>query len=342
MKAFFAIQHPAHVHLFRNSIQQLESDGHEIHTLVRENDINVQLLENYGIEHTVVAPEPKSALHLPLVQLKYEWEIIRRARRFKPDVLLAVGEPAITHASQLCDARSMLFTDTEHATLQNKLSFPFADRIYTPQCYQDDLGEKQIYYPGFHELAYLHPNRFEPDSSVLDEVGLTTNDSFVILRTVDWQALHDIGDSGFDDVVDVVTQLEATGAEVLITAEGDLPDAVSHCDLDIEPHRIHDLMAYSDLFIGESATMASESAVLGTPAVFVSSSRRGYTDELEEKYGLVFNFSDENRHQAGLEKAIEILDDDNAKIWAQHQERLLEDKIDTTEFILEQITKLIN
>ena len=34
-------------------------------------------------------------------------------------------------------------------------------------------------------------------------------------------------------------------------------------------------MYYADLFVGESATMASEYAVLGTPAIFVSTSRRG-------------------------------------------------------------------
>ncbi len=36
------------------------------------------------------------------------------------------------------------------------------------------------------------------------------------------------------------------------------------------------LLAYATLFIGEGATMASECAVLGTPAIYVNSLQLGY------------------------------------------------------------------
>jgi len=96
-------------------------------------------------------------------------------------------------------------------------------------------------------------------------------------------------------------------------------------------------MYYADLYVGESATMATESAVLGTPAVFVSSSRRGYTDELEAEYGLVSNFSEDDRHERGIERAISILNDYDRQSWQRKHDRLLEDKVDTTMFILEMI-----
>jgi len=40
-------------------------------------------------------------------------------------------------------------------------------------------------------------------------------------------------------------------------------------------------MAYCRAFIGESATMASEAAVLGVPAVYAAETGRSYTDEQE-------------------------------------------------------------
>ena len=32
-----------------------------------------------------------------------------------------------------------------------------------------------IFYPGYHELAYLHPKYFTPDNEVLKELGLNQN-----------------------------------------------------------------------------------------------------------------------------------------------------------------------
>ncbi|MFC4438552.1 MULTISPECIES: DUF354 domain-containing protein [Natrialbaceae] len=333
----FTIQHPAHVHLFRNSIRTLSEQGHEVHTLAREKEINIDLLDQYGIDYELLADEPKRSWELPLVQLKYEYGIIRKAREVDPDVLVAMGEPSITHAAKLTDSTSLVFTDTEHATLQNTLAFPFADRIYTPECYQDEIGEKQVRYPGYHELAYLHPDRFEPDPSILEEAGLERDEQFVVLRLVSWDAMHDVGDSGFEDITDVVHALEDTGTTVCITSEAELPDTIEDRRASISPDRIHDLMAFSDLYVGESATMATESAVLGTPAVFVSSSRRGYTDELEDEYGLVFNYSGENRHEQGLEQALEILETDDTEQWNQRHAAMLEDKVDVTEFIMETV-----
>ena len=84
--------------------------------------------------------------------------------------------------------------------------------------------------------------------------------------------------------------------------------------------------------------MAAESAVLGTPSIFVSSSRRGYTDELEEKYGLVHTFSGENQQELALKKAIEILTDkDSKKKWSKKREKMLKEKIDVARFLADLI-----
>lgn len=339
MRVIFSIQHPAHVHLFRNAISELRNEGHAVRVCVREKEVAVELLERYDIPHVVLAGEANSLAQLALIELKYEFRLTRVARRFEPDVMVAMGGVAISRPAKLSGAKCLVFTDTEFATLQNTLAFPFADRICTPECYQGDIGRKQVKYPGYHELAYLHPNRFTPDPDVLAETDLDPEDTFVLLRLVSWQAAHDIGDRGFDDVCDVVERLESTGARVLITSEADLPAGLESRRITVPPHRIHHLMSYANLFIGESATMATESAVLGTPAVFISTSRRGYTDELEQKYGLVFTFSDERRQQRGLQKALSILNDQSTD-WEKRRERVLDEKIDTTEFMISQIHEI--
>lgn len=337
MRALFTVQHPAHVHLFRNAIEELEDENHEVFVYARQKDIAIELLEIYDISHEVLAGPSESLLGLAIRQAQYELGILRKALQIRPDVMLAMSEPGVAHASTIVRCPGILFTDTEYAWLQNTLAFPFADRICTPTCYQDDFGSKQVRYKGYHELAYLHPNRFTPDPSILEELGLSEDDSFTILRLNAWNAAHFVGDAGFSDIQEVISSLEAAGTEVVITSEPDLSPSLSEYEADVSLDRMHHLMYYADLLIGESSTMASESAVLGTPAIFISSSRRGYTDELGDRYGLVYTFSGSDRQEAGIEKAISILDGSEGDDWMERRNSLLDDKIDTTEFILDQI-----
>jgi len=334
MRAIVTIQHPAHVHFFRNAITELQDEGHDIHVLARKKDIATDLLKKYDIDYTIIAGSNNGGLDLVKTQSIYEANILRKTYELSPDVLTAIAEPGIAHASTLSQARSVLFTDTEHATLQNKLAFPFADNIYTPECYLDDIGSKQFRYPGYHELAYLHPNRFSPDPEILNEVGVHEGESLVILRLVSWDAAHDMGNSGFERVTDAVRFLESQGATVLITSEADLPREIEDRQASIPIHKMHDLMYYADLFIGEGSTMAAESAVLGTPAIFVSSLELGYTKELENRFDLVFNFSSEEKQTKALNKAKEVLQT-NDSTWERCRSKLLEEKNDTTNYIVE-------
>ena len=48
MKLLIDILHPAHVHIFKNLIRELEAEGHEVHLTMREKDCSRDLLEQYG------------------------------------------------------------------------------------------------------------------------------------------------------------------------------------------------------------------------------------------------------------------------------------------------------
>lgn len=86
--------------------------------------------------------------------------------------------------------------------------------------------------------------------------------------------------------------------------------------------------------------MAVESAILGTPSIYVSSlaGTMGNFSELEEKYGLLFNYSES---EAALAKAVELLKDPELKkTWGLKRAALLRDKINVTEFMVELIESL--
>jgi uncharacterized protein len=336
MRVFVTIQHPAHVHFFRNAIAELEADDHDVHVFAREKEMAVELLQRYDINHDVLAGTASGLSELARVQATYEVRLLRRAVQLKPDVITAIGGVAAAHVAKVTGARSAIFYDTEHAKLIQNLAFPFADAVYTPDCYTRNVGSKQIRYPGYHELAYLHPDRFTPDPAVVEDLGLGPEETFTVLRLVEWGASHDVGQGGFDDVRDVVERLEDAGSEVLITSERSLPSSLESRRATVPPHRMHDLLAFADLFVGEGATMAAESAVLGTPALYVNTLTMGYTDELDERYELLFNYQQEDRHARALEKAVSILEGDTD--WQERRERLLDDKVDTTDVIVRAIT----
>ena len=332
------IGHPAHVHLFKNSIQILKNKGHNIMVTSRDKDVTIDLLNNYNIEHTVLTRMRGGKIGLMMEWFIRDLKLFIVAKRFKPDILIGMTNPSVAHVSRILGKKAIIFNDTEHATFAQAITHPFADVICTPSCFNKDIGRKQVRYNGYHELAYLHPNYFTPNPAVLDEIGLTEDDTFIILRFVSWNASHDGGHSGIQNKVELVQKLEKYG-RVLITSEGNLGDGLKKYKIKVSPEKMHDLLYYASLYVGEGATMAAECAVLGTHAIYTNTLRLGYTDEEEEKYDMVYNFSDEKTMgQKAFDKALELMENDNLRRDGKlKREKLLKDKIDVTAFMVELI-----
>lgn len=331
------ITHPAHVHFFRNAIGEWRQRGHEVVVTARRKDLALELLDRYGLAYRDLGAArsglPGLAFEL-IVRNARLWKVVRSVR---PDVMAAIGGIFIAHVGRLTGVPSVVFTDTENATLSNRLTFPFCTTVCTPRCYEAPVpSAKHVSYAGYHELAYTHPRRFRPDPEKLGTFGLTPGEPYIVLRLVSWGAAHDVADHGFTDAVEAVRRLQEFG-RVLISAEAPLPAALEALRLTAPPELVHHLLAGARLFLGESATMASESATLGTPAIFLSTSVRGYTNDQEKRYGLTFTFSDprEGQRQA-LAKALEILGDPEVKTsWAVRRDRMLAEVIDVTEYVVD-------
>ncbi len=335
--------HPAHVHLFKNFIWELQKRGHRVLVTARDKEVTIDLLKVYNIEHIVVGKIGNSKIDLLREWVIRDYKILKIAKKFNPDILMGMSNPCAAHVSWILGKKSILMDDTEHASLTHKITYPFADVICTPSCYKKDLGKKQVRYDGYHELAYLHPNYFTPTPSVLEFFGLKESDTYIVLRFVSWGANHDVGHSGLslDDKRKAVHTFEKYG-RVLITSEQELPDDLEKYRISATPEKIHDLLYYATLLYGESATMASECTVLGTHAIFCDYAGRGYTDEEEEKYDLVYNFkNEETMGEESLNKAIELLNNPNLKIEGKKKrEILLKDKIDVTGFMVNFVESL--
>lgn len=234
------------------------------------------------------------------------------------------------------------FYDTEHDTVSNAIAYPLSHHLVLPSCYKKPIKRGYVSYNGYHTLAYLHHDYFSPDPTVLDLLGVKEGEKFVIMRFVSWQAGHDIGHSGLSlDMKRKAVRMLSNYARVFITSEKELPRDLEEYKITLPPERMHDALYYAILFYGESGTMSCESAVLGTPAIFLDDYGRGYTDELEKVYGAVFNFSESHEDQEkSILKGIEILQTENVKdIWKGKKNKILSDKIDLTSFAVDLIEK---
>jgi hypothetical protein len=342
MRVLVEILHPAHVHVFRCAIGVWRGRGDEVRVLSREKECANALLDAYGIAYTSISrlPDRKSGLaaELPL----RIWRMWRECRSFRPDVLTGIMGVTIAPVGRLIGKPAVVFYDTENAKTTNRIVYPMAHSVCTPTCYQAPVNGRHVTYPGYHELAYLHPNRFTPDPAVPRRYGVDPDKPFFLLRLVSWQASHDVGEKGLesDAVATLLARLEPLG-RVLISSEKPLPAHLEPYRFACPPEVIHHFLAFAHLVIGESATMASEAAVLGTPAFYISDTGRGYTDEEEALYGLVFNFK---RHER--DRIFATLDGLLARpelraSFAENHRRLLAGKIDVTAWMVDYLDSVV-
>jgi uncharacterized protein len=290
------------------------------------------LLDHYRMPYQVLSGIGPKRWHLCREFAQREWALFKLMRQFRPDVVTEIGGVFATPVCKLLRVPSVIFTDTEHVAIDRYITHPLATVICTPHCFQKDLGAQQVRYNGYHELAYLHPDRFKADPSVLNEIGLTEDDPFFIVRFVSWAAGHDTNQRGFTyagkkQLVETLSQL----GRVIITSESPLPAEFEPFRLAVAPSKLHDLLYYTTLYVGEGATTASEAAVLGTPAIYVNTLTAGTLMEQEKKYGLVHWSTDETSSLA-LAKRL-ISQSDIGSEYLHKRDRLLADMDDVTTFI---------
>lgn len=336
MRIVVDINHPAHVHFFKNFIWEAKKMGHEIMITASDKDIAFQLLEYYGFEYVNVGSYGKRILEKAVNVPVIDYKMYKAVKGFKPEILMGIASARVAHVAMLIrGSRSYIFDDTDFATFQIMLYKHFADTICVPDCFLASRSSKHVDYKGYHELAYLHPNCFKADLSVLNEYGIKAGEKFFILRFVAWEATHDVGGKGFsiEGKIKIVNELSKYG-RVIISSEKNVPEELKKYVLKIHPAKMHHLMAEASLYIGEGATMASEATVLGIPSIYINNLNNGDIGTIKDqsKYGLMY-IPDEKK---ALERALEIVTNSEKykEEYKQKRQKLLEDKIDVTPWIL--------
>ena len=339
MNILIDIGHPAHVHLFRNFHHEMTMRGHDLHVTVKNLPSARELLDLYGIPYEVTGDKGGSITGKALKQASFSLRLARIAWKRRID--FGIGSSlSIAHASRLTGMKSIVFDDDDDSVqpLMVRYGHPFADAVVSPSSLIGARASaKALFYPGYHELAYLHPKRFVPDKGVLKEAGVDEGDRYFVMRFNAFRAHHDKGVRGLsaEQKLSLVQQLERHG-RVFITTESAIEKELSGYRLRVRPDKIHSLLSQATMFIGDSQTMTSEAAVLGVPALRCNTLSRSisYLREEEDKYALTYGFSPEDF--SSLQGMIDSLlkKPDLAREWRRKRDIMLGDMIDVTSFMI--------
>ena len=288
MKVLFMISHPAHFHMFRYTIDNLQHDGHEVVVVIRPKDVLEQLCIDANMPYYKVKNRPKKwgMFGLAIFLIEKIIEVLHIARKEKPDMLVGSdGVLAVVGKILRIPAFECYEDDGEAIALYAKMFFPIYTGLLGPQCCSAWKWEsKKLGYPSYQELGYIHPNQFTANKEIVEKYGIDTTKPYFVIRFAKLTAHHDVGIHGMNTQIaeHVVNMLKPHG-QIYITSERELEPQFEPYRIRINPLDMHHVMAFASLYIGDSQTMAAEAGVLGTPFVrfndFVG--RLSYLHELE-------------------------------------------------------------
>lgn len=337
MNILIATGHPAQVHNFRVLREQLIKKGHQVFWVSSKKDIADYLLNAYGIEYTQLKRPKKGLLSKAVTLLQNAWITAKVIRKKKIDFVVSRVNPGVVLGSFLMGKKQIGLSDTEAAGIYDLIFSKFLGAFITSSSFERTLRKDQIRIEANIELFYLHSNYFHYDrNEVYQLLNIPVGTPFVILRFVSTKAFHDEGTQFLTEKnkIEVVNRIKKY-AEVFISSEDDLPPSIQQYQIKFPYEKVHEVMKEATMFYGESATMASECAILGTPAIYVNAQTRGYTND-EQRMGLLYYFkTDDSSQTASIDKAVELLKNKNLKEdIKQKQEEFLKTKIDPVAFLI--------
>ncbi len=336
MRVLIDIVHPADVLFFLGPIRKLRAHGAQILVLSRHKDVACDLLDAFGITHTPVTRARSGIIGLAVELLERDLAVLGAVRRFRPDVMAGFGAVSVSHVGRVMGVPAISFYDSDTARLQALVTNPFISHVYVPEGYAGRLPEgRWSHFPGIKELSYFHPDSFRPQRDIAVSLGLDNERANIFLRTVAWKANHDLGKVGWNDqqIIALVEKLGALG-KVHVCSERQLPRVLDPFRYRGSSRLIHHLMGFCDLYIGESATMAAESAVLAVPAIYTGVDDVCYLGILERATLLL---RCRERDAEILKRVAESALADSREVWRERRDAFLAVSSNLADFVTARI-----
>ena len=305
MRVWVDLTNSPHVLVMRPLIEVMRADGHDVEVTARDFAQTLELCERFGIEHTAVGHHRGGRLASKGLGLaSRSAALVRWARGRRFDVAMGHGSNDVTVAAWLLRIPSATAFDYEWATAQHQVNCRLARAVVVPDAIPPQRLERygaagKIHaYPGLKEEYYLAD--FEPDRSVLDELGLDQAQPLVVVRTPPEVSLyHRFENPLFARVLD-----RLRGSQTVVLPR--TPAQRAELDGFIVPEHAVDaqsLVAFADLVISAGGTMNREAVALGTPVFTTFEGRLGAVDEALLREGRLRKLEDPGQIELGRRSA---------------------------------------
>ena len=284
MRIWVDVTNSPHVVVLRPVIERWRADGHDVAITARDFAQTLGLLERYGLDHTAIGRHQGAGLPAKARGLAARSRALTGwARRHGPfDAAVGHGSNDQPVAATLLRIPTTTTFDYEWATFQHQINCRLARAVVVPELLPaerlDRYGArgKVRQYPGLKEEYALAD--FEPDPTVLDQLGLDPAQPIAVVRTpAEMSAYHRFENAIFDDVLD---RLRGTQTVVLPRTPQQRAELAGAGF--VVPERAIDsqsLVAYADLVVSAGGTMNREAVALGTPVWTTFEGRLGAVDE---------------------------------------------------------------
>jgi len=288
-----------HVLVMRPLIEAMRADGHEVEVTARDFAQTLELCDRFGIEHTAVGRHRGGRVASKAIGLaSRSLALTRWARGRRFDVAIGHGSNDVSVAAKLLRVPSATAFDYEWATAQHQVNCRLARAVVVPDAIPPERLErygargKVHAYPGLKEEYYLAD--FEPDPSVLGELGLDRERPIVVVRTPPEVSLyHRFENPLFGQVLH-----QLRGAQTVVLPRTPAQRAeLGHFIVPEHAIDAQSLVAYADLVISAGGTMNREAVALGTPVFTTFEGRLGAVDEALLREGRLRKLDDPGQIQ---------------------------------------------
>lgn len=287
MKILIDINHPAHVHYFKNFIKIMKANGHEIKVVNRDSKMINQLLDIYNIPHTIrnSRPNKKSTVRSLVYLMGIVKCLIIESVKFKPDIYIGFASSACAITSTIFRKPSILIDDTEHNTMNHKIYTPLCSTVLTPFYFQKELGPKQLRFQAFIEQFHLHSKYYSYAEDSVSQYGLKSK-GYVLVRYIAYDAHHDMKANPLkENIKRKIVEDLSQRYQVVVSHEKDEIDSwYEKYKIEISPDKMHDIEANARFMITEGATMGAEAFVLGVPFAYINPLHVGNMDYAAANY----------------------------------------------------------
>ena len=218
MKILCHLVHPAHYHLFRPVVNCLSEKGWEVLYTIRNKDVLEALLSNDDVSYQKIGDVHKGS---KIIAITKRFKLLLNiARQFKPDIIISSATEAALVGRFLRIPNLIFFEDDlKEVKLWAYTTAPIAKVLLCPtSCSALHWEKKVIKYNGYHELAYLHPNNFRPNSHKPEQ-----SHKKILIRLAKLTAYHDKKNPGItDDLLSKIIKIVEKYGEVFLSTEREL------------------------------------------------------------------------------------------------------------------------